>query len=124
MSSSTFILKRNEQPVNKKFEEALAMEYFFTELNNTTANCLICRQQVLFKEYNMKRHYFAKHAGEYDKYKGRRRKTISDQLHAAFNRSKGTVADPNAKRESEPQKSSPGIYEFYFYTFILKAMNR
>lgn len=96
-------------PVHKKFEETLAMELFFTDLN-TTATCLICGQKVLYREFNMKRHYTAKHAEQYHKYNGEKRKVISDQLHADFNRVKQTPAGPDLRGESKPAQSAPGNF--------------
>lgn len=125
MSLSTVKLQRKDEPVNKPVEEKLAEELFFTELN-TTATCLICRVKVLFKEFNMRRHYTTKHAGKYNKYNGEERKAVSDQLHADFNWCKEAPAGPDVRRESKPEQKPPGIL-FYFVidsslcAFILKA---
>lgn len=107
MSDSTVKLIRKVEPVGKKVEEKLAMQLFFTELN-TTATCLICRQKVLFKEFNMTKHYTAKHAGKYNKYSGEERKAVYDQLHADFSRCRGTTGDPDLSRESKVTQRSPG----------------
>ncbi|KAI4819484.1 hypothetical protein KUCAC02_004730 [Chaenocephalus aceratus] len=58
-------------PVKQKVEEALAME----------------------------RHYLAKHAWEYDHYKGRKRKSMSDKLHAEFKRNVGIYAGPDPRKD-------------------------
>ncbi|XP_034739517.1 transcriptional regulator Kaiso isoform X1 [Etheostoma cragini] len=131
-SVNTVKLRGNVEPlaVNMKVEEALAMEFFFTELN-ATATCLICRQKVLFKGFNMKRHYNAKHAGKYDKYKGRMRKIMSDTLHEDFNRCPGTSIGPDLRRESEPKLSSPDMpslklisaTDTQYSATVLKSMN-
>lgn len=100
-------------PVKQKVEEALAMEYFFTDLTET-ATCLICSQRVLFNDVTMKRHYLAKHAWEYDHYKGRKRKSMSDKLHAEFKRNVGVYAGPDPRKEPQP-----GILIFLTDTVLL-----
>lgn len=107
MSFSIVQLKRKTEPVKKPIEEKLAKDLFFTELN-TTATCLVCRQKVLYKEFNMRRHYTTKHAGKYSKYNGEERKTVSDQLRADFSRFRGISADPGVKGESKPAQRPPG----------------
>ncbi|XP_031718645.1 transcriptional regulator Kaiso isoform X1 [Anarrhichthys ocellatus] len=127
MSSNTVKLERTVKPVCKKLEDALAMEFFFTELN-ATATCLICKQKVLFTGLNMKRHYIAKHAGKYDRYKGRSRKTTSDELHAEFNSSIGTSA---REPESVPKEIAPAMpslklisaTDTQYAVSVLKSMN-
>ncbi len=91
MSLPNVEVETKADPVAMKVEERLAKEMFFTDLN-TTATCLICGQKVLFREFNMKKHYIAKHAGEYNKYNRKVRKGVFDQLHADFNRPKGIPA--------------------------------
>ncbi len=115
MSVSAAKMIGKVEPVSKKVEEKLAMQLFFTELN-TTATCLICRQKVLFKEFNMNKHYTAKHAGQYNKYSGEERKAVSDQLHADFNRLKGTPAgDPDPRRECKLKQRPPGSLIYLFH---------
>lgn len=51
---------------------------FFVEFK-TKPICLICNNSVsVLKEYNIKRHYEAKHANKFDKYEGKFRQ---DQVH-------------------------------------------
>ena len=99
--SSSSVESNVSPPLKKKVEEALAMEYFFTDLTET-ATCLICSQRVLFNDSTMKRHYLAKHAWEYDQYKGRKRKSMSDKLHAEFKRNVGVSAGPDPIKEPQP----------------------
>ena len=48
------------------FNEKWGETYFFVEANNHTANCLICSESIaVFKEYNLRRHYEAKHQSKY-----------------------------------------------------------
>lgn len=68
-------------PLHKKFQKKLAMELFFTDLN-TAATGLICRKKVLFREFNMKKHYTAKHAKQYQNCYEEKRKVFSEQLYA------------------------------------------
>ncbi|TKS72170.1 General transcription factor II-I repeat domain-containing protein 2 [Collichthys lucidus] len=111
MSSSAFNLKM--YPVTKKVEELLAKELFFTELN-TTATCLICRQKVLYRVFNMKRHYTVKHAEQYNKYKEEERKVVSDRLHADFNYNRST-GEPELKEESKPGQITTGTSLFIVF---------
>lgn len=101
------VRKRDLYPVNKLMEKTLAMDLFFTDLNSY-ATCLICKHKVLFREFNMRRHYKAKHSEEYDKYQGADRKKVSDQLNAEFNLIGGVPADPDVRNESKPEQKSPG----------------
>ncbi|XP_035524753.1 transcriptional regulator Kaiso isoform X1 [Morone saxatilis] len=130
MSFSTDKQKTKLYPVTKKVEEILAMKLFFTELN-TTATCLICRQTVLYREFNMKRHYTAKHAKQYNKYNGEERTAVSDQLLADFNRSKEPPADPDVRRDSLPDQRPPDMpslklisaTDTQYSAAVLKSMN-
>lgn len=125
-------LERNTKPASKHVEEALATEFLFTELNST-ATCLICREKVLFKAFNMKRHYTAKHAGEYDVYKGRSRKDLSDELHAGFNRFRGVSLAHGCRRQTESEakntsQAMPSLKlisatDTQYSTTVLKSMN-
>lgn len=94
-------------PVHKTFEKTVAKELFFTDLN-TTATCLICGHKVLYREFNMKRHYTAKHAKQYQKYTGETRKVVSDELLADF--VKQLPEGPDLKRELQPEQNAPGIF--------------
>lgn len=97
--------------VNRHAEEKVANDHFFTDLN-ATATCLICRTKVLFKEFNMKRHYNAKHAAEFDKQKGEERKIMAARLLSHFHGFKDTSADSRVK--TEPVRSVAGIKLIYF----------
>lgn len=103
MSLSIVQVKRKTEPVSKPVEEKCAKEYFFTELD-TTATCLICKQKVLFKEFNMKRHYDAKHAEKYNPYQGQKRKMMYDQLQREFNGLSPPAS--SLKREDEFKRCS------------------
>lgn len=107
MSLSIVQVKRKTEPVSKPVEEKCAKEYFFTELD-TTATCLICKQKVLFKEFNMKRHYDAKHAEKYNPYQGQKRKMMYDQLQREFNGLSPPAS--SLKREDEFKRCSAGTY--------------
>lgn len=107
MSFSIVQVKRKTEPVSKPVEEKCAKEYFFTELD-TTATCLICKQKVLFKEFNMKRHYDAKHAEKYNPYQGQKRKMMYDQLQREFNGLSPPAS--SLKREDEFKRYSAGTY--------------
>jgi hypothetical protein len=52
------------------FNEQWTQKYFFVQ-NKDNAVCLICKDSVLvFKEFNVKRHYDARHKEEYDVFQG------------------------------------------------------
>lgn len=54
--------KRKIADENRKFSESWTEKYFFVE-SNKKCTCLICNYViVVFKEYNLKRHYESKHA--------------------------------------------------------------
>ena len=56
------------------FNEKWTDDYFFVEAN-TKAICLICREFVLvFKDYNLKKHYTQKHSVKFIAYQGMCRK--------------------------------------------------
>lgn len=95
--------------MHKKFEEELATQLFFTDLN-TTATCQICGQKVLYREFNMKRHYAAKHAGQQPECGTKKEKAESGQLHADLDRQQ-TSADPDLRGELPPGQKAPGIVE-------------
>lgn len=123
--SSSSVESNVSPPVKKKVEEALAMEYFFTDLTET-ATCLICSQRVLFNDATMKRHYLAKHAWEYDQYKGRKRKSMSDKLHAEFKRNVGVSAGPDPIKEPQPAMRSLKLItatDTQYSATVLKSMN-
>lgn len=101
------VRKRDLYPVNKLMEKTLAMDLFFTDLNSY-ATCLICKHKVLFREFNMRRHYKAKHSEAYDKYQGADRKKVSDQLNAEFNLTGEVPAKPDVRNEPKPEQKSPG----------------
>ncbi|TMS17294.1 Transcriptional regulator Kaiso [Larimichthys crocea] len=117
-------------PVTKKVEELLAKELFFTELN-TTATCLICRQKVLYRVFNMKRHYTIKHAEQYSKYKEEERKVVSNRLHADFNYNKRSTGEPELKEEPKPAQITtvmPSLKlisatDTQYSAAVLKSMN-
>lgn len=106
MSFSIVQIGRKSEPVSKPVEEKVAREYFFTELG-TTATCLICRQKVLFKEFNMKKHYDAKHAEKYNPYQDQKRKMMYDQLQREFNGL--SPLSPGIESEDEPKRCPAGI---------------
>ncbi len=81
------------------------MDLIFTELYATTT-CLICKQKVVYRDFNMKLHHTAKQAKEYNKYSGGDRNIASDQLHAYFNRP--TVISAGLKEKVKPNLTSPG----------------
>lgn len=64
--------KRKEEIVNRRFSEAWTLKYSFVEKNNR-ATCLICNFTVaVCKEYNVKRHYEAKHS-TFSRFEGKER---------------------------------------------------
>lgn len=68
-------------PVHKKFEKTVAKELFFTDLNTTATvvpQMRLCGKKVLYREFNMKRHYTAKTAKQYQNYTGETREVVSD----------------------------------------------
>lgn len=99
--------KRTLYPVYKQYEQTLAAELFFTNLN-TTATCVICGQTVLYREFNMRRHYNAKHAQQYNQYKGEERKEVSEELSASFKWNNQTAASADVKEGSDSHQNIPG----------------
>ncbi|XP_073343448.1 transcriptional regulator Kaiso isoform X1 [Pagrus major] len=124
------VRKRDLYPVNKLVEKTLAEELFFTDLNSY-ATCLICRHKVLFREFNMRRHYTAKHAEEYDRYQGPERRKVSDRLRADFTRIGGDPAGPVVREESTPEQKPPAMpslklisaTDTQYSESVLKSMN-
>uniref|UniRef100_A0A0L8FTS6 SPIN-DOC-like zinc-finger domain-containing protein n=1 Tax=Octopus bimaculoides TaxID=37653 RepID=A0A0L8FTS6_OCTBM len=54
------------------FNKEWGEKYFFVETNNQKASCLICNESVaVMKEYNIRRHYEAKHLSTHSKYSGK-----------------------------------------------------
>ena len=52
----------------------MAIDYFFTQINEKPV-CLLCSESVsVMKEYNVRRHYVTKHSAKYDSFQGERRK--------------------------------------------------
>jgi hypothetical protein len=69
--------KRKVGDENRSFNEKWKLDYFFT-LVKDKAVCLLCSDSVsVLKEYNIKRHYEAKHETNYKNIQGQMRK---DQL--------------------------------------------
>lgn len=99
--------KRTLYPVYKEYEQTLAAELFFTDLN-TTATCFICGQTVLYREFNMRRHYNAKHAEQYNQYEGEERKEVSEKLRAIFKWHNRTTAEADVKEGSNSDQNIPG----------------
>ena len=66
----------------RKFHKKWTSEYFFIENADGRPLCLICNQTVnVNKKYNVKRHYYSKHAdGVHGKLKGRERELKVKQL--------------------------------------------
>lgn len=88
-------------PVYKEYEKKLASELFFTDLN-TTATCQLCGTKVLYREFNMKKHYTAKHAGQNHDYSREKQESASTQPHAEFNCDKETPV------KHKPEQNQPG----------------
>jgi hypothetical protein len=72
--------KRRVTEELRSFQDRWTINYFFVEFK-TKPICLICNNSVsVLKEYNIKRHYEAKHANEFDKYKGQFRQDQVNDL--------------------------------------------
>ncbi|XP_069792252.1 LOW QUALITY PROTEIN: general transcription factor II-I repeat domain-containing protein 2-like [Narcine bancroftii] len=70
MSFSKPAVKRKVGDEHRQFQEKWEVQYFFVE-HRGIPTCLICTEKVaVHKEYNLKRHYTARHAEEYAKYQG------------------------------------------------------
>ncbi|XP_073670885.1 general transcription factor II-I repeat domain-containing protein 2 [Paramisgurnus dabryanus] len=76
--------KRKVDKEGRRFNERWKSEYFFTESHNNCV-CLICNETVsVMKEYNVKRHYEAKHANSYQKFSDSEREDKVKQLEASL----------------------------------------
>ncbi|XP_073672245.1 general transcription factor II-I repeat domain-containing protein 2-like [Paramisgurnus dabryanus] len=76
--------KRKVDKEGRRFNERWKSEYFFTESQNNCV-CLICNETVsVMKEYNVKRHYEAKHANSYQKFSDSEREDKVKQLEASL----------------------------------------
>ena len=72
--------KRRINDENREFNLKWTFDYFFIN-NNNKALCLICNEAItIFKEFNLSRHYDAKHKSEYDKYESQFRQNKIDSL--------------------------------------------
>lgn len=54
-------LKRNISDENRSFQDEWETEYFVVPSKNNAATCLICREKVILKKYNIGRHFNTKH---------------------------------------------------------------
>ncbi len=63
------------------FNRNWKLKYFVRLHGDTSAICVICNTVIaVFKEYNIKTHYTAKHSNQYDEYTGRAREEKYDGL--------------------------------------------
>lgn len=46
---------------NRLFQDEWETDYFVVANKNNTATCLICRESIILKKYNISRHFSAKH---------------------------------------------------------------
>ena len=83
MSSSSKAVGPKKRKVTEElrtFQDRWTINYFFIEFQ-TKPVCLICNDSVsVMKEYNIKRHYEAKHASKFDQYKDQFRQDQVNEL--------------------------------------------
>lgn len=76
--------KRKIIKVNRKFQEAWTLKYFFIEFLSKPT-CLLCRESIAtVKECNVQRHYATRHQSKYDTLQGPARIVEVDSLKKKF----------------------------------------
>ncbi|GLV33227.1 hypothetical protein CBL_08395 [Carabus blaptoides fortunei] len=74
------VKKRKIPDENREFNNSWTNNYFFVLYRNKPI-CLICSDSIaVLKEYNIKRHYMAKHSEKYEKLTGELRKERTIKL--------------------------------------------
>ena len=77
---STVSKKKKVNKEGRCFQGRWELQYFFTESRNNCV-CLVCHKTVsVYKEYNVKRHYEAKHASTFNKLSEAERAEEAKQL--------------------------------------------
>ena len=75
---------RKLKQVNRVFQDKWTESYFFTYVEEK-AFCLICQEKISsLKEYNLKRHYYAKHSAKYSEFIGPIRQNKVIELEKGF----------------------------------------
>uniref|UniRef100_A0A671KZD1 SPIN-DOC-like zinc-finger domain-containing protein n=1 Tax=Sinocyclocheilus anshuiensis TaxID=1608454 RepID=A0A671KZD1_9TELE len=89
----------------RKFKKVWQDAFLFTEINSRTV-CLVCKQSVaVLKEYNIRRHYEAKHSQAFSKYSSEARKQKANELLVKLRSEKSTRLRPSSTQESATRAS-------------------
>lgn len=61
MSGVSSKYKRKISSENRLFQDEWESDYFVVPNKNNAATCLICRESIILKKYNISRHFTSKH---------------------------------------------------------------